>query len=80
MADIPDNYRIYSADCSIDGRCRVMLVLCGDDYKDWFLLPEVYDQAGNDLRPPLYLSGTAPTIKEAINLALENLNDRPSRT
>lgn len=68
------NMRLHKIDCSIAGHCTVFLVLAGDEYDKWFDLPEVEDAAGNDLRPPLYFTGTGATAIEAVRAALSGEN------
>ena len=73
---IPANYRLYTADASIEGQVRAMLALTGQDREDWLAMGESLDAAGRDLRPQLYVSGVGPTLAAAILKACGEINGR----
>lgn len=71
LGKVPENYRLYKIDASIEGRYVVMFTLKGQDREDWFTQGEVLDNTGKDVRPQLYLSGLGTTFTEAIAAALK---------
>ena len=65
---LPDGWRLYKLDCSIDGRANCMISLTGEDREAWFL----YDENMRD-KFPLYISAVAPTPRAAMIAAIAQI-------
>jgi hypothetical protein len=75
LALIPANYRFYKVDASIEGRFSAMLTLTGTDREDWFVVGEVTDASGRDIRPKLYAYGISNSLSGAIIAAVKDVSN-----